>query len=107
MTYPRCVPSAPSCNDLLREADDHPVVGWDFSWLGNRLISHPLPWDYAAMLLDHARRSPDLLDLGTGGGEFLAALPHRPAHTVATEAWSPNVETATRRLRPLGVTLSQ
>ncbi|MGZ4358124.1 MAG: class I SAM-dependent methyltransferase [Gaiellaceae bacterium] len=93
-----------SFNELLREADEHPIVGWDFSWLGDRLSSQPLPWDYAAMLLRHARNSPDLLDLGTGG-EFLASLEFRPPRTVATEAWPPNVETAGRRLRPLGITV--
>jgi SAM-dependent methyltransferase len=43
--------------------------------------------------------------MGTGGGEWLAALPHRPPRTVATESWLPNLEVATARLRPLGVTV--
>jgi SAM-dependent methyltransferase len=103
MTYARYMPDADPFDELLEEADEHPVDGWDFSWLGDRLIDHPLPWDYEAMLLDHAGRSPDLLDLGTGGGEFLAGLPHHPGRTVATEAWPPNVEIARRRLRPLGI----
>jgi hypothetical protein len=46
-----------------------------------------------------------LLDLGTGGGEWLAALPVRPPRTVATEAWQPNVDVARARLGPLGVTV--
>ena len=78
---------AGSLDELLREANEHPVGGWDFAWLRNRLIDHPLPWDYEAMLIAFARNSPDLLDLGTGGGEFLAELGHRPPRTVATEAW--------------------
>ena len=97
------MPDADPFDELLEEADEHPVAGWDFSWLADRLIDHPLPWDYEAMLLDHAGRSPDLLDLGTGGGEFLASLPHHPLRTVATEAWPPNIEIAGRRLRPLGI----
>ena len=56
-------------------------------------------------MLRHAHDSPDLLDMGTGGGEWLAALRHRPARTVATEAWPPNVEVAGARLRPLGITV--
>jgi SAM-dependent methyltransferase len=103
MTYARCMPSVPAINDLLQEADGHPVVGWDFSWLGGRITSHPLPWDYGTMIVERARRSPDLLDLGTGGGEFLAGLAYHPPRTVATEAWPPNVEAAQRRLRPLGI----
>jgi hypothetical protein len=54
MTYARYMPDADPFDELLEEADEHPVDGWDFSWLGDRLIDHPLPWDYEAMLLDHA-----------------------------------------------------
>lgn len=46
-----------------------------------------------------------MLDLGTGGGEWLAGLPYRPPRTVATESWGPNVEIAAARLRPLGITV--
>jgi SAM-dependent methyltransferase len=90
---------------LLDEAESHPIVGWDFSWLEERISTAALPWDYERRLLDHARGSPDLLDMGTGGGERLARLPHRPPRTVATESWPPNVETASARLRPLGITV--
>jgi SAM-dependent methyltransferase len=90
---------------LLAEAEARPVSGWDFSWLGSRRVTSPLPWDYESALLRHARGSPDLLDLGTGGGERLAALSHRPPHTVATESWEPNVDVARARLGPLGVTV--
>ena len=88
---------------LLAEAETHPVEGWDFSWLGERAVSQPPPWDFAALVEGHAERSPDLLDLGTGGGEWLAALRNRPPRTVATEAWPPNVGIARRRLEPLGI----
>lgn len=81
------------------------MVGWDFSWLGDRISFEPPAWDFAAMVAQRARESPDLLDLGTGGGEFLASLSERPARVVATEAWPPNLEVASARLRPLGVTV--
>lgn len=55
--------------------------------------------------MQHARRSPDLLDLGTGGGEWLAALPYRPARTVATESWPPSIPVAEARLAPLGISV--
>jgi len=45
--------------------------------------------------------------MGTGGGEWLAALPFRPSHTVATEAWAPNVPVARERLAPLGIDVVQ
>jgi len=48
-----------------------------------------------------------MLDMGTGGGEWLTALPFRPSHTVATEAWAPNVPVARERLAPLGIHVVQ
>jgi SAM-dependent methyltransferase len=90
---------------LIAEAEAQPCRGWDFSWLGSRMITSALPWDYDALVLGRAHESPDLLDLGTGGGERLAALPYRPPRTVATEAWESNVDVAGARLRPLGVTV--
>ncbi len=92
---------------LLDEAERQPFSGWDFSWIEGRIEADPLPWDYTAEVLAVAQRSPDLLDLGTGGGEWLASLPHRPHLTVATEAWPPNVRVAAARLRPLGVSVVQ
>ena len=90
-------------DDLLDEAERQPFSGWDFSWIEDRIVGDALPWDYTATVVEHARRSPDLLDLGTGGGEWLGSLPYRPSRTVATEAWKPNVAIATARLAPLGI----
>ena len=92
---------------LLDEAERQPFAGWDFSWLAGRMSVSPLPWDFDAGLTARARTSPDLLDMGTGGGERLSRLPVLPARTVATEAWSPNVPIAARRLRPLGILVVQ
>jgi SAM-dependent methyltransferase len=90
-------------SELLEEAQTHPIGGWDFSWLGDRMETKPLPWDFAD-LVDRLTRSADtMLDLGTGGGEWLASLPHRPQVTVATESWHPNIAVARNRLAPLGI----
>ena len=91
--------------ELLDEADAHQVEGWDFSWLGDRLRVAPLPWSFEDIVAAQARRSHDLLDLETGGGEWLARLAARPTRTVATESWPPNVEVARARLQPLGITV--
>jgi Methyltransferase domain len=88
---------------LLDEVAQHPPEGWDFTWLGDRITTDDPPWDFAKIVTALARTSPDLLDLGTGGGEWLSQLAIRPARTVATEAWLPNVPVARRRLEPLGV----
>jgi hypothetical protein len=95
--------SAASLSELLEEAETHPVVGWDFSWLGDRMETKPLPWDFANVVDGLARTANTMLDLGTGGGEWLASLPHRPPVTVAAESWQPNVAVARNRLAPLGV----
>jgi hypothetical protein len=94
-----------SVDRLLKEAEAKPVEGWDFTWLGDRISTAPLPWSFEAVVSSRARRSPDLLDMETGGGEWLAALPDRPRRTVATEAWPPNVEVAGARLRAFGITV--
>jgi SAM-dependent methyltransferase len=73
--------------------------------LGDRISIAPLPWDFDHTVLRDARAAPDLLDIGTGGGEWLASLAYRPPRTVATEGWPPNVDVAGRRLRPLGITV--
>lgn len=92
-----------SFDDLIAEAESHPTEGWDFSWLGTRFEPSSLPWDFEAMVVEHARRSPNMLDMGTGGGEWLSALPYRPPRTMATESWPSNVLVARKRLGPLGI----
>ena len=44
-----------------------------------------------------------MLDMGTGGGEWLSSLRARAPVTVATESWPPNVGIAATKLRALGV----
>lgn len=86
---------------LIEEADQRSFVGCDVSYHGR--ISTIPPWDFAAIVDAHSRASPDLLDLGTGGGEWLSRLPYRPTRTVVTEGWVPNVSVARTRLEPLGI----
>jgi SAM-dependent methyltransferase len=89
--------------DLITEAEQAAFSGWDFSWLEGRLISQPTPWDYPARQYMHGITS--LLDMGTGGGEFLSSLAPLPPETVATEAYPPNQAVARQRLTPLGITV--
>ncbi len=44
-----------------------------------------------------------MLDMGTGGGEFLSELSPRPKHIYATESYPPNIPVAERHLEPLGI----
>ncbi len=94
----------------LEEGMAADVTGWDFARFDGRMTSTPLPWDYGALVDDAVRTAPGvLLDMGTGGGEWLARwLTGRtsgPTLVLATEAWPPNVPVAARRLGPLGVTV--
>ncbi len=91
-------------DDLVEEAARRPVSGWDFRFLDNRLAEDPLPWSYEerAAQLVRAARAP-VLDLGTGGGEFLSSLAPLPPGSRATEGWPPNVPVARRRLAALAV----
>ena len=91
--------------DLLAEAAAHPTSGWDFSWLGERMSMSGVPWDYRAIVEAEVARATRMLDMGTGGGERLAAMKSRPGQTVATEGWAPNVPVAAARHAPLGITL--
>ena len=79
--------------------------GWDFSWLNNRWVEAPLPWSYETLVRRALPDAAALLDMGTGGGEFLAGLAPLPPTVVATENWAPNVPVARARLAPLGITV--
>jgi SAM-dependent methyltransferase len=86
------------------------TAGWDFGRFAGRMVVTAPPWDYHALVEDIV--GPDtsaLLDMGTGGGEWMAGWlsgrPTRPAMTVATECWPPNVPVAAGRLKPFGVTV--
>lgn len=90
-------------DELVAEADEAPVDGWDFSWLDGRATEERPPWAYARMLASRLRGARAALDLQTGGGEVLAEAGAHPPLMVATEGWPPNLLVAAARLRPLGV----
>lgn len=81
--------------------------GWDFSHIDGRWKSETLPWDYREIVLSFLKSTDRLLDLGTGGGEFLLSLNHPFALTSVTEAYPPNVKLCNERLAPLGITVVQ
>ncbi len=91
-----------SPDELLAATLAIPFRGWDFTVLGDRLVHEPPPWSLTTSVEDCLSGDEMLLDMGTGGGEWLSRL-RRPARVVATEAWAPNVAVAVSRLRPLGV----
>ena len=51
------------------------IHGWDFSHIAGRYAEEmDLPWDYQRIILDYLKPEMKLLDVDTGGGEFLPAL---------------------------------
>jgi SAM-dependent methyltransferase len=96
-----------SFENLVWDAKQAHFSGWDFSWLAGRHTETPLPWNYRALVETHIENATAMLDMDTGGGEFLAELPHLPALTWATENWEPNISIAEARLNRLGIEVTQ
>jgi len=92
-------------DELVGEAANAPIVGWEFSWLDGRADGSDPSWSFPALARPLLRRAGSLLDLDTGGGELLAEFAPLPAHTVAVETWPRNIAVARDRLRPYGVSV--
>lgn len=82
-------------------------TGWDFSYLDGKVIEDPLPWNYRNIIESYCKGKSNLLDMGTGGGEFLSSIKNLPKNTFATEAYIPNVSIAKKRLSKKGIEVFQ
>lgn len=81
------------------------IHGWDFSHIHGRYTEEDdLPWDYRREILSRLTPEMKLLDMDTGGGEFLLSLGHPYENTAATENYPPNVQLCRDTLLPLGLT---
>ena len=91
-------------DELVDEAADVSVEGWDFSWLDGRATEERPSWGYQQLLRRKLAAADAALDIQTGGGEVLAGVGAEsfPKTMVATEGWPPNVARATALLHPLG-----
>lgn len=55
------------------------IRGWDFSPIHSRYTAETdLPWDYENIVCSHLEETAALLDMDTGGGEFLLSLGASP-----------------------------
>ena len=80
------------------------IRGWDFSPIHSRYTAETdLPWDYENIVRSHLEETAALLDMDTGGGEFLLSLHHPYANTSAAESYPPNVQLCRETLLPLGI----
>ncbi len=93
--------------ELWKKEEDAAFKGWDFSYLKNRWDDEELPWNYKDILKKYLNSDYKLLDMGTGGGEFLLKINHPYSNTSVTEMWKPNFELCKQKLEPLGIEVKQ
>jgi SAM-dependent methyltransferase len=88
-----------------QEEEKAKIIGWDFSYIEDRFDSEEenLPWDYRTVIEKYVGENDRLLDIDTGGGEFLLSLGHPYHFTSATEGYPPNVELCRNKLTALGI----
>lgn len=80
------------------------IHGWDFSHIKGRFEEgQDIPWNYEAIVRRYLSPESRLLDIDTGGGEFLLSLNHPPENTSATEGYPPNVSLCQSLLPPSGI----
>lgn len=86
------------------EEDLSHIHGWDFSHIHGRYTEETdLPWNYEEIVRNYLKKEYFLLDIDTGGGEFLLSLNHEPNRTSATEGYPPNIELCKQILLPIGI----
>ncbi len=80
------------------------IKGWDFSYINDRYEEEDdLPWDYKEIIKKYLKKEDRVLDIDTGGGEFLLSLDHPYKYLSATEGYQPNILLCKERLIPLGI----
>lgn len=87
--------------NLLETEVNETFEGWDFSYLSKsgRMQEFPLTWNYPSEIETYLKKASCMLDMGTGGGEFLLSLKDLPKQTFATEGYEPNVKIAQENLK--------
>ena len=66
--------------EWLKEEKKAHIHGWDFSHIYGRYSEEEnLPWDFRTVINKYLKNDMKLLDMETGGGEFLLSLNH-PKH---------------------------
>ena len=89
----------------LKEEQNAKITGWDFSYIEDRFDSKEdeLPWNYSDVINRYRHDTDKLLDIDTGGGEFLLSLGHPYENTSATEGYPPNAELCRKKFGKLGI----
>ncbi|WP_353094349.1 methyltransferase domain-containing protein [Tissierella praeacuta] len=89
--------------EFWKYEENYSFKGWDFSHINNRMDEEALPWDYRKIVESYINKEKILLDMGTGGGEFLLSLNPEGGKTYATEGYLPNIEFCQKGLTPHGI----
>ena len=80
------------------------IHGWDFSHIHGRYTEQEdLPWDYRSVIGEYLTPQMKIMDIDTGGGEFLLSLNHPHENTAAMENFPPNAVLCKKLLLPLGI----
>ena len=88
----------------LHEQEIAHIKGWDFSHISERYREEDdLPWDFKKVIDKYLNEDDHLLDMETGGGEFLMTFKHNSKLTSAIEGYEPNIKICEERLLPLGI----
>jgi len=90
-----------------KEEETYAFRGWDFSHLDGRWEGEQQPWSYREVVERYLKPSDKLLDMGTGGGEFLLSLGHDPKLCSVTEGWEENYQLCLETLAPMGITVNK
>ena len=92
-------------DDLVEEAEQVPIEGWDFGWLDGRAVEERPTWRYFDRVAERSGGVSTLLEVQAGVGSMIGRLPSLPRLSVATEGFPPSLATAAPRLRSTGVHL--
>lgn len=91
-------------NSWLHEEEIAHIKGWDFSHIIERYEEEQdLPWNYRDIINKYRNNDSKILDIDTGGGEFLLSLNHPHCHLSATENYPDNVALCEKELKTLGI----
>jgi SAM-dependent methyltransferase len=92
-------------DQLVEEAEQVPIEGWDFGWLDGRAVEERPTWRYFDRVAERAADVSTLLEVQAGVGSMIGRLQSLPRLSVATEGFASSVATAAPRLRSRAVHL--
>ncbi len=92
-------------SSYLKKEIKEPFTGWNFVHIKEKWETDPLSWNYKEIIKKYLNKDMSLLDMGTGGGEFLLGLEHPYDKTSVTESYAPNIAICLDKLSPLGITV--